>query len=197
MKTKLFMAAAIAACFGLMTAVTSCEGTDPENTDQTEQGGEQGGPTTDPDDEGGEPVAEVSIYKQWVVSVEPSAEEIAAGYSATTYLYDINVSAENTISIGMMNDMYATMLPDMGVEDFNAETDFMQVDNISISEIKSLSETAGTISGTDGMNQDVTISYENLTANSVTITISGENYPESTYNLSASEKTLRFVTIEM
>ena len=178
MKTKLFMAAAIAACFGLMTAVTSCEGTDPENTDQTEQGGEQGDPITDPDDDGGEPVAEVSIYKQWVGTGDIAGED-------GKILFDF--TDKTTLQIAVMTDFYKELLEMYEIE-FNEDTDFYPMDAISN---VSVDEEAGLISGTGGFGIN-SVQYKDLTAKTVSIT-----YGESTYSCSAAETTMNIIDMGM
>lgn len=167
MKTKLFMAAAIAACFGLMTAVTSCEGTDPENTDQTEQGGEQGGPTTDPDDEGGEPVAEVSIYKQWVCTYQDQGTDAKRCYDIT----------ETTIIIGDWADGYETLLENMGITVADPDKSYyaMSMGPDTIKEVTATDETSGTITYTTidmytQQESEVSIEYSKLTSTTVDIT---------------------------
>lgn len=159
MKKHFMIIAAVAAGFGLMS-VTGCEKKSTE-----------------------EPV-NLSIEKQWIATVEPSEEEASMGVEYTNYIFDINVTAENTVKIGMYTPGIEQLF-----EDFNVDTDFMSTDDMLEITITQKSETSGTIAGTSNLSkEEMTIEYSGLTENSVILTTGGQ-----TYNCTAADKTMNLL----
>lgn len=116
------------------------------------------------------------LQKQWTVTVSD------AEVGDTDYLFDFTASEGKLIRLGMMNEMYAQMLPGLGLSDFNAETDFIASGDITPNRITENGTAAGTIVATDGGNDRLTIiEYSNLTETSVTLTID-----EVPYNCTAT-----------
>lgn len=165
MKKHFMIIAAVAAGFGLMS-MTGCEKKSAE-----------------------EPV-NLSIEKQWIANVTPSEEEAGMGIEWNRYIFDINVTAENTVKIGNLNSVYAEMLPSM-FEGFNADTDFMPQYDLTDMTVTKTTETSGTITGTSNLTgAEETIEYSELTENSVVITFSGQ-----TLNCTAADKTMNFIDL--
>ena len=124
--------------------------------------------------------------------MEPDSEEAGAGFGITTHLFDINVTAEETLTIGDMNDMYAEQVPSYGIEDFNRETDFLIMDQIKDIKITRTSETSGIITGMMASTGTIgtIIEYRDLTSDSVTLT-----YNYSTYGCKAATTKMRILYI--
>ena len=180
MKNKSVLLTAVTAVCITLTLLTGCEkGNTVENSDKNNG------------NEGEDPI-ELSIENQWLVSVEPDSEEAGAGFGITTHLFDINVTAEETLTIGDMNDMYAEQVPSYGIEDFNSETDFLIMDQIKDIKITRTSETSGIITGMMASTGTIgtIIEYRDLTSDSVTLT-----YNYSTYGCKAATTKMRILYI--
>ena len=101
---------------------------------------------------------------------------MSLGITWTRRLFDISVNTENTMILGQMNSYYYITLRPQN-PGLNKDTDFIKTVTISDITVTATSGTAGTITGTSEIfEEEVTISYSNLTENSVTIVYEGTSY---------------------
>lgn len=167
MKKNLMIFAAAAAVFSMLT-FSGCESADPDSGNGTEQNGEnEVGETFTPD---------FPLEKQWVAEPEPNETEESLGCTWVRKLFDISVETDNTLTLAQMNS-YLLITSRPHNPDLNKDTDFFRAENITDITITATSGTAGTITGTSEIfEEEVTISYSNLTENSVTIVYEGTSY---------------------
>ena len=174
MKKNLIILAAAAACFGLI-AMTGCEETSTENQDNTEQTDGEG---SDTEGEGTEQQT-YSIEKQWVT-------ESTEGGVTVKQCIDINYGVEGLL-VGVYNEGYASMLPEGADPDKSYIAMAYSADKIvSITETNKTSGTivyATDITG-DGTLTEFTMTYSNLTENSVDIVYT--DVYNQTFNLSCT-----------
>lgn len=112
------------------------------------------------------------LQKQWIVT---AYDESMGG--DVDWLFDCTTSEGKLIRQAMMNEMYAAMLPDMGFPDFNADTDFYPMDDITPNKISENGTSSGTIIATSAMSSSIiVIEYSNLTETSVSLTFDGVKY---------------------
>lgn len=156
MKKHFMILAAAAACFGLLT-MTGCEETNPDNGDGTEQtDGNEDGNGENEGDEGDEqePAAELSIEKVWI------SED-------NSVCLDINCKHEGIVAIGLSGlDSDANIFVDMGMGyTINGKTESEDKTSGTIQIIQDIYGDGSTV-----YNDSLT--YSDLTEDSVTITVS-------------------------
>lgn len=101
---------------------------------------------------------------------------MSLGITWTRRLFDISVNTENTMILGQMNSRYYISLRPYN-PDLNKDTDFIEAVTISDITVTATSGTAGTITGySEKYEEEMSVSYSNLTENSVTIVYEGTTY---------------------